>query len=165
MFLFLVGYFFRVPILFIDSQPRLLYNALELFVYLTVKVVVVIRLQRVGRRNRPSYRIVAADRRCPVQGKFLEIVGFYDPINKQCKLEKDAMDAWVKKGAQMSKTVAFLYGTDGKLNTEKKPKLNRKAKLRAAAAEEAKAEAKAEAEAAAQAKKEAEATETEVAAE
>lgn len=126
---------------------------------------VVIRLQRVGRRNRPSYRIVAADRRCPVQGKFLEILGFYDPINKQCKLQKDAMDVWVKKGAQMSKTVAFLYAADGELSTEKKPKINRKAKLRLAAAEEAKAEAKVQAEAAAQAKKEAEAAATETVAE
>lgn len=168
MFLFLVGYFFRVPILFIDSQPRLLYNALELFVYLTVKVVVVIRLQRVGRRNRPSYRIVAADRRSPVQGKFLEIVGFYDPINKECQLQKEAMDAWIKKGAQMSDTVASLYKTGGKLNTDKKPKPNRKSKLRAAAAEEAKVKAEEEAAAAAEAAKqakEAAAQEPEVAAE
>ncbi len=63
-----------------------------------------IRLMRMGSKKRPFYRIVAADSRAPRDGKFLEILGHYDPRTEPNKIEikKDRIDAWVKNGAQYS---------------------------------------------------------------
>ncbi|NIP39409.1 MAG: 30S ribosomal protein S16 [Candidatus Dadabacteria bacterium] len=59
---------------------------------------------RMGSKKRPFYRIVAADSRAPRDGKFLEILGHYDPRTEPNKIEikKDRIDAWVKNGAQYS---------------------------------------------------------------
>ena len=67
-----------------------------------------IRLARVGKRNQPTYRVVVADHRRPVKGKFIEVIGSYNPRSKQLVLEREKMAAWVKKGAHLSETVAAL---------------------------------------------------------
>ncbi len=66
-----------------------------------------IRLQRFGAHKNPQYRIVAADSRSPRDGKFLEILGTYNPIANPAivNLDTEAVDAWVAKGAQMTTTV------------------------------------------------------------
>jgi len=66
-----------------------------------------IRLQRFGAHKNPQYRIVAADSRSPRDGKFLEILGTYNPIANPAivTLNTEAVDAWVAKGAQMTTTV------------------------------------------------------------
>lgn len=73
-------------------------------------IMVVIRLRREGSKNRPFYRIVAADQRFRRDGRFLDIVGTYDPLaekdNVQLDLEK--ADAWIQKGAQPTETVRSL---------------------------------------------------------
>lgn len=63
-----------------------------------------IRLMRAGSKKRPFYRIVAADVRAPRDGKFLEILGYYDPTTNPNKLEikKDRIDKWIENGAQYS---------------------------------------------------------------
>ncbi len=63
-----------------------------------------IRLMRMGSKKRPFYRIVAADSRSPRDGKFLEILGHYDPTTEPNKIEikKDRIDEWVKNGAQFT---------------------------------------------------------------
>jgi len=72
-----------------------------------------IRLSRLGSKKRPFYRIVAADSRSPRDGKFLEILGYYDPRTTPHVLEvkKDRVDAWVSKGAQKSGRVEKLIST------------------------------------------------------
>lgn len=71
-----------------------------------------IRMQRLGRRNKPCYRIVVADTRTKRQGTYLENVGTYDPIAqdraKQVKVLVERVHAWVAKGAQMSDSVRQL---------------------------------------------------------
>ncbi|HKA15300.1 MAG TPA: 30S ribosomal protein S16 [Myxococcota bacterium] len=69
-----------------------------------------IRLTRAGARNRPFYRIVAVDERRPRDGRPLEFLGTFDPKMNPEKLaiRSDAVDAWVKKGAQLSPTVKSL---------------------------------------------------------
>lgn len=71
-----------------------------------------IRMQRLGRRNKPCYRIVVTDVRVKRQGEYLENVGTYDPIaedaSKQLKLLTERVNAWVSKGAQMSDAVKLL---------------------------------------------------------
>jgi small subunit ribosomal protein S16 len=69
-----------------------------------------IRLTRVGATKRPSYRVVAIDKRRARDGRALEILGFYDPLTDPAtvKLEADRIQAWISKGAQPSETVVKL---------------------------------------------------------
>ena len=69
-----------------------------------------IRLTRAGARNRPFYRIVAVDERRPRDGRPLEFLGTFDPkVNpEKLSVRADAVEAWLKKGAQLSPTVKSL---------------------------------------------------------
>ena len=66
-----------------------------------------IRLQRFGAHKAPKYRIVAADSRSPRDGKFLEILGTYNPLTNPATVNVDAetVNAWIAKGAQPTTTV------------------------------------------------------------
>ena len=76
---------------------------------------VVIRLTRRGKKKKPFYRIVATDSRSPRDGKFLEILGTFDPLKTEnaCQVDADKAVAWIKKGAKPSKTVASLFKKAG----------------------------------------------------
>lgn len=76
---------------------------------------VVIRLSRRGAKKRPFYRVVAADSRSPRDGKFLEILGTFDPLKSEDNFKVDAEKAvsWIKKGAKPSQTVASLLKKAG----------------------------------------------------
>jgi small subunit ribosomal protein S16 len=82
---------------------------------------ITIRLQRTGRENLPSYRIVVAEKQKPVKGKFLEIVGHYlptrDPVIFEYKAER--IEHWVSKGAIPSDTLARLLRKAGLKNMDK----------------------------------------------
>ncbi|MDQ2984152.1 MAG: 30S ribosomal protein S16 [Actinomycetota bacterium] len=69
-----------------------------------------LRLTRIGSKKNPVYRVVAADTRRPRDGKFLEIVGRYNPRTDPSTIEFDEekVRAWLGKGAQPSSTVARL---------------------------------------------------------
>ena len=69
-----------------------------------------IRLRRTGCTNNAAFRVVAADERSPRDGKFLEILGWYEPKREgeNFKLELDRVEHWLSKGAQMSETVASM---------------------------------------------------------
>jgi small subunit ribosomal protein S16 len=69
-----------------------------------------LRLTRVGSKKNPVYRIVAADSRSPRDGKFLEIVGRYNPQTdpSTIELDEDRIRDWISKGAQPSQTVKRL---------------------------------------------------------
>lgn len=69
-----------------------------------------IRLSRHGSKKKPFYRIVAADSIYPRDGRFIERLGTYDPRNKAngLKLKRDAIEEWIKKGAQLTETVKKL---------------------------------------------------------
>lgn len=71
---------------------------------------VAIRLRRDGGKNRPYYRIVVADKQSPRDGKFLELVGTYDPkkTGDNYSVKLDRVDHWLSKGAKASDTVASL---------------------------------------------------------
>ncbi|CAB4533191.1 SSU ribosomal protein S16P [Actinobacteria bacterium IMCC26207] len=74
-----------------------------------------LRLTRVGKKKQPSYRIVAADARSPRDGKYLEIVGTYDPRREPSAITVDNEKAieWLKKGAQPSERVQKLLVISG----------------------------------------------------
>lgn len=74
-----------------------------------------IRLRRVGARHQPSYRIVAADKQSPRDGRFLEIIGHYNPRTEPAtiQIKEDRLFHWLKNGAQPSDSVAKLMRTSG----------------------------------------------------
>ena len=69
-----------------------------------------IRLTRKGRKKQPFYRIVVADGEAPRDGKFLEIIGTYDPMQDPVviNIDNEKLDNWMNKGAQPSTTVKSL---------------------------------------------------------
>ncbi len=69
-----------------------------------------LRLQRHGAKKRPFYRIVAADQRAPRDGKYIELLGTYDPLQDPglIRLKSDRVDYWLGVGAQPSDTVRAL---------------------------------------------------------
>lgn len=76
---------------------------------------VVIRLMRAGAKKRPFYRMVAADSRRQRDGRFLEILGHYNPLTQPYELvvHKDKVENWISKGAQPSEQVASLLRSLG----------------------------------------------------
>jgi small subunit ribosomal protein S16 len=76
----------------------------------TRTMAVKLRLQRHGAKKKPFYRIVAADGRARRDGRFLEIVGTYDPNHEEIKLrlKQDRIEHWLNVGAQPSTTVKSL---------------------------------------------------------
>ena len=69
---------------------------------------VVVRMSRQGSKKRPFYRIVAADKRRARDGRFIELLGTYDPRTKAFKLDDERFKHWLSHGAQASETVASL---------------------------------------------------------
>lgn len=77
-----------------------------------------IRLRRMGAKKAPFYRIVVADSRSPRDGRFIEEIGYYDPLKDPAVIsinEEKALD-WLKKGAQLSETAKALFNKAGVLN-------------------------------------------------
>lgn len=77
-----------------------------------------IRLRRVGGHNQASFRIVATDRESPVKGRFIEVLGFYNPRTEPAtiNLEEERIYHWISKGAQPSDSVMQIFNLAG-LNT------------------------------------------------
>jgi len=69
-----------------------------------------LRLTRKGAKKKPFYRVVACDSRSPRDGRFIEQLGYYDPMKapKVIKLDLDRVDYWLGVGAQPSRTVKSL---------------------------------------------------------
>jgi len=82
-------------------------------------VAVHLRLTRMGRHKRPFYRVVAVDSRSRRDGKYIEIVGTYDPLQDPAvtNLKPDRVLDWLQKGAQPSVTVRTLLRRSGILKT------------------------------------------------
>ena len=69
-----------------------------------------IRLKRLGGKKNPFYRIVVADSRYPRNGRFIEEVGYYDPMKQPVvlKIDSEKVEKWLKNGAQPTDTVKAL---------------------------------------------------------
>jgi len=67
-----------------------------------------IRLQRTGKRGQAYFRVVILEHTSRVKGKYLELLGNYNPHQKELKVKKDRVEYWVSKGAQVSPTVNNL---------------------------------------------------------
>ena len=69
---------------------------------------VALRMSRQGKKKSPFYRIVAADKRCARDGRFIELLGTYHPITKALKLDRERYLKWISVGAQPSGTLAAV---------------------------------------------------------
>jgi len=79
-------------------------------------VSVTIRLRREGSSKRPRYRVVVADSRAPRDGRFIEVIGHYNPVTQPptVKIDREKASAWISKGAQPSNTVKKLIAVAAK---------------------------------------------------
>ncbi len=74
-----------------------------------------IRLTRMGTKKRPSYRIVATDSRSPRDGKYLELIGFYNPLTNpaEIKIDEEVAMKWLNNGAILTDTARDLFSKAG----------------------------------------------------
>ncbi|MBR4500837.1 MAG: 30S ribosomal protein S16 [Clostridia bacterium] len=74
-----------------------------------------IRLKRMGMKKKPFYRVVVADIRSPRDGRFIEEIGYYDPMKQPAEIKIDNAKAveWMKNGAQPTETVRILLKKSG----------------------------------------------------
>lgn len=74
-----------------------------------------IRLKRMGAKKKPFYRIVVTDSRCPRDGKFIEEIGYYNPLveEKTVKVDSEKVQQWIKNGAKPTDTVDRLFKNNG----------------------------------------------------
>ncbi|MDO4793769.1 30S ribosomal protein S16 [Filifactor villosus] len=89
-----------------------------------------IRLRRMGSHKKPFYRIVVADSRAPRNGRFIEEIGYYNPVSEPKKVEVNEEKAlkWMLTGAQASETVKSLFKKNGLLDKFETAKAERKQK-------------------------------------
>ncbi len=74
-----------------------------------------IRLKRMGAKKRPFYRIVVADSRAPRDGRFIEEIGYYNPVSepKEIKIDTEKAQKWLSNGAKPTETVRILMRNNG----------------------------------------------------
>ena len=88
-----------------------------------------IRLKRMGAKKKPFYRVVVADSRMPRDGRFIEEIGYYNPLTDPAEIkinEEKAVD-WLKKGAIPTDTVKYLFKTIGIIANNKPVKMKSEA--------------------------------------
>jgi len=105
----------------------------------------VIRFFRVGKKNQPSFKIVVTDKRRPTKaGRFVEEIGFWNPITKEKVLKKERILYWLSVGAQPSPSIYNLLISEKMIEGKKIPKQKKKKIKKEAPPEEIKTEAKPE---------------------
>mgnify|MGYP002580807741 CR=1 FL=1 len=74
-----------------------------------------IRLKRMGMKKKPFYRVVVADERSPRDGRFIEEIGYYDPMTEPAtiKIDVESAKTWIKNGAQPTDTARTLLKKSG----------------------------------------------------
>jgi small subunit ribosomal protein S16 len=102
-----------------------------------------IRLRRTGKKKQPQYRLVVADQKAPRDGKFVEIVGHYNPRTtpKELVVKEERIKYWLSVGAQPSETVHRLLHKEGLIETDPRKRDTKPSKVEARAAAEAEAAA------------------------
>ena len=78
-----------------------------------------IRLARRGAKKKPFYRLVAADSEAPRDGKFIEILGYYDPMKEPAdiKIQEDKVNYWLRQGARVTESAGALLRKQGLLKS------------------------------------------------
>ncbi|MET1194042.1 30S ribosomal protein S16, partial [Bacillus licheniformis] len=86
-----------------------------------------IRLKRMGAKKSPFYRIVAADSRSPRDGRYIEVVGTYNPVVQpaEVKIDEELALKWLQNGAKPSDTVRNLFSNEGTMEKFHNAKLGK----------------------------------------
>lgn len=79
-----------------------------------------IRLSRTGKKKQPSYRLIVSEKTKDPWGRYLELLGNFNPRSKELNLKKERIEYWISKGAQMSNTVHNLLLKEGMATGKKK---------------------------------------------
>lgn len=87
-----------------------------------------LRLRRMGAKKRPFYRIVAADIRSPRDGRFIEEIGYYNPVETPAvvKIDEEKALSWLKNGAIPTDTVRDLFSKEGIMKKFHESKMTKK---------------------------------------
>ena len=112
----------------------MLVKLIYLSLFFIFNFMLVIRFQRVGRRNDPAYRIVVVERRSKPHSTGVETVGSYHPKTKHTVLKSDRILHWMGKGAQASATVHNLLVKNAVIKAKKRPAAKSGAQVKAPAA-------------------------------
>ncbi|HEY4523895.1 MAG TPA: 30S ribosomal protein S16 [Candidatus Paceibacterota bacterium] len=80
-----------------------------------------IKLQRIGKKKQPSYRIVVQPKRSKLNGRFIEDLGWYHPVTKKSQILVNRIEHWLKSGAKPTPTVHNLLVREGILKSAKIP--------------------------------------------
>lgn len=91
-----------------------------------IALAVKIRLKRMGAKRDASYRIVVSDMRFARDGRFIEEIGWYDPLRQPARvnIDEDKARSWMDKGAQLSETVRSLFRKAGILRKDAAPSVD-----------------------------------------
>jgi len=83
-----------------------------------------IRLKRMGAKKKPFYRVVVADSRMPRDGRFIEEIGYYNPLTEpiEVKVDEEKANNWLSKGAIPTDTVKYLFKNLGIMADKKSAK-------------------------------------------
>lgn len=120
------------------------------------------RLQRIGRKNNPSYRVIVTDsRNAPSRGRHVDLIGSYEPFSGRFEIDAEKAKKWISQGVQVSDTIHNLLVSKKVIEGKKKNALPKKSPIIDEAKIKAEAEAKAAAEAKAKADEEAKKAEAE----
>lgn len=79
-----------------------------------------IRLQRIGKNKRPSYRVIISEKARDTHARSLEILGSYNPLAKEFAVDAERVKYWISKGSQMSDTIHNLFLKNGIIEGKKK---------------------------------------------
>lgn len=91
----------------------------DLLILREIILMLIIRLSRTGKKNQPFYRVVLAEKTYPVQGKFTELLGSYNPHKKATSLKEERIKYWIEKGVACSDTVHNLLVKRGLIKAAK----------------------------------------------
>ncbi|MDP2856048.1 MAG: 30S ribosomal protein S16 [bacterium] len=114
----------------------------------------VLRLKPIGKKKQISFRLVVAEKRSKLDGRFIEDLGFYNPKTDQFNFKAERVKERIKQGAQLSDTVYNLLVTSGIINGAKRPVKIKKSKTESASELKQEGALKVKAEAASEAKEE-----------
>ncbi|HOA47658.1 MAG TPA: 30S ribosomal protein S16 [Candidatus Paceibacterota bacterium] len=103
----------------------------------------IIRLQRVGKKNQPMFRVVLTEKTAPPKGRYIEKLGYLDPVTKKNSFNTERINYWISKGAQPSDTVWNLLVKNEIIKEKKRPvKIKTKKEKKATKVEKPEAETK-----------------------
>jgi small subunit ribosomal protein S16 len=130
--------------LYLSEYNRKKLDIKTIFCYY-LSIMLKIRLQRIGRKNDPSFRVVCTDsQKGPKSGNNVEVLGSYDPKRSNTAIKGDRVKYWISQGAQVSDTVNNLLIKEGIIKAKKKHVSRGKKNTRTPEAEEVKEEVKTE---------------------